>query len=83
MIIEITSDTVLWIIAVALVVLSVLLFLTLMALRVTAAIINTRLLELQKKIPKIPGVTGGAEGGADGGGFNIMSILGGVLGGGK
>lgn len=76
MIIEISADTVVWFIAVMLVVVSVLLFFVLMALRIVALVIQRELSELRKKIPKLGG--GGPNG--EGGGGGILDMLGPMVG---
>ncbi len=82
MIINISADTVVWYIAIMLTVLSVLLFLILMALRVATAVINLRLTELQKKIPRFGGGADVRDGEAGGMG-GLLQIVGGLFGGGK
>lgn len=78
MIIQITADTVVWFIAIMLVVLCVLLFMAIMALRVLAGVVNYQMTELRKRIPK--GFGGGGKEG-EGGAPGIMDIVGGLAGG--
>jgi len=78
-IIEISADAVVWYIAVLLSVLSVLLFFTLMAIRVLTGVLYTELQALKKKIPSL----GGGGAGGDGGMGGILNIFGGLFGGGK
>lgn len=81
MIINISADTVVWFIAVMLVVLSVLLFFTLMAIRALAFIIQTQSESLKRKIPNLGG---GGDGGAEMGGLGgVMQLVSGLFGGGK
>lgn len=79
MIIEISADTVVWFIAVMLVVLCALLFFILMAIRILAMVIQENVAKISKKIPNL----GGGGNGGGGGPMDMLGGLFGMLGGGK